>query len=78
MDVILVGDAFVTRNVMTGETGPRLFPNFSADNRQAYESLGRLDGIEARLVLPGHGPPWTGGLPAALAAVRRVDRPVLR
>jgi glyoxylase-like metal-dependent hydrolase (beta-lactamase superfamily II) len=78
MDTILVGDAFVTRNVMTGETGPRLFPNFSADNRQAYESLARLDGIDAGLVLPGHGPPWTGGLPAALAAVRSVDRPLLR
>jgi glyoxylase-like metal-dependent hydrolase (beta-lactamase superfamily II) len=69
-DVVFVGDAFVTLNVMTGETGPRLFPNFSADNRQAFESLARLDGLEAGLVLPGHGEPWTGGLEAALAAVR--------
>lgn len=69
-DAVFVGDAFVTLNVMTGETGPRLFPNFSADNRQAFESLARLDGIEAGLALPGHGEPWTGGLEAALAAVR--------
>ena len=69
-DAIFVGDAFVTLNVMTGETGPRLFPNFSADNRQAFESLARLDGLEAGHVLPGHGEPWTGGLEAALAAVR--------
>jgi glyoxylase-like metal-dependent hydrolase (beta-lactamase superfamily II) len=69
-DAIFVGDAFVTLNVMSGESGPRLFPNFSADSRQAFESLARLDGIEAGTVLPGHGDPWTGGLPAALAAVR--------
>lgn len=74
-DAVFVGDAFVTLNVMTGETGPRLFPNFGADNRQAFESLARLDAIEAGLVLPGHGEPWTGGLAAALAAVRYAGSP---
>ena len=69
-DAILVGDAFVTLNVMSGSTGPQLFPNFNADNRQALESLGRFDGLEAGLVLPGHGVPWTGGLAEALRLVR--------
>ncbi len=46
-DAILVGDAFVTLNVMSGATGPQLFPNFNADNRQAFESLRRFDDVEA-------------------------------
>lgn len=69
-DAILVGDAFVTLNVMTGSTGPQLFPNFNADNRQAFQSLRRFDDTEAALVLPGHGVPWTGGLAEALRLVR--------
>lgn len=69
-DAIFVGDAFVTLNVMSGSTGPQLFQNFNADNRQAAESLRRLDGVEASLVLPGHGQPWTGGLAEALRLVR--------
>ena len=32
----------------------------------------RLDGIEARWVLPGHGEPWTGGLAEALRRARGV------
>lgn len=69
-DAILVGDAFVTLNVVNGQVGPRLFPNFSADPRQAEASLGRLDPVDATLVLPGHGEPWTGGLAEALRLVR--------
>ncbi len=68
-DAIFVGDAFVTLDVLSGATGPRVSP-FNADARRAYESLARLDGVEARLVLPGHGAPWTSGLPEALRLVR--------
>lgn len=69
-NAIIVGDAFVTLNVVNGQTGPRLFSNFNADNRQAVASLDRLDAVEARYVLPGHGDPWTGGLTDALRRVR--------
>jgi glyoxylase-like metal-dependent hydrolase (beta-lactamase superfamily II) len=69
-DAILVGDAFVTLNVFIDSTGPQPFPNFNADNRQAFESLGRLDGVEAGLVLPGHGAPYVGGLAEAVRLVR--------
>ena len=41
-NVIFVGDAFVTLNVMSGSTGPQLFPNFNADNQQALASLAPL------------------------------------
>ncbi len=74
-DAVFVGDALATRDVITGAVGPRLAP-FGADLAQAYDSLSRLDGIEAGLVLPGHGQPWTAGLPEALARVRALGRPV--
>ena len=44
--------------------GPAAF-NTSSD--QALESLGKLEGIEARVVLFGHGDPWNGGVDAARA-----------
>ena len=67
---LFVGDAFVTLNVVNGSVGPQLFSNFSADNRQAVASLARLEPIEAKLILPGHGDPWTGGMADALRRVR--------
>ena len=73
-DAIFVGDAFATRNVLSGSQGPQLAP-FGGDLRQAFDELTRLDGIEAPLVLPGHGAPWTSGLAAALAEVRKRGRP---
>lgn len=73
-DAVFLGDAFVTLDVLSGATGPRLSP-FNADRFRAYDSLARLDGVEARLVLPGHGAPWTDGLGEALARVRAAGRP---
>jgi glyoxylase-like metal-dependent hydrolase (beta-lactamase superfamily II) len=67
---LFVGDAFVTLNVVNGGTGPQLFPNYNLDNRQAVASLARLEPIEARLILPGHGDAWTGGMADALRRVR--------
>ncbi len=73
-DAIFVGDAFVTLDVLGGGTGPRISP-FNADLHRAYASLERLDRIDARLVLPGHGDAWTGGLAEALRRVREVGLP---
>ena len=73
-DAVFLGDAFVTLDVLSGATGPRMSP-FNADRHRAYDSLARLDGIEARLVLPGHGAPWIDGLREALARVRAAGRP---
>jgi glyoxylase-like metal-dependent hydrolase (beta-lactamase superfamily II) len=71
---IFIGDAFVTRDVLSGATGPRLSP-FNADRARAYDSLSRLDGVDARLVLPGHGEAWTSGLSEALRLVRQAGPP---
>jgi glyoxylase-like metal-dependent hydrolase (beta-lactamase superfamily II) len=72
-DAIFIGDAFVTLDVLSGETGPRMSP-FNADAARALASLARLDGVDARLVLPGHGAPWPGGLSEALRVVRERGR----
>ena len=68
--MICVGDAFVTRNVINGATGPQLFPNFNTDSELAYASLARFEGVDARLVLAGHGEPWDRGLAEAVRLAR--------
>ena len=68
-DALLVGDALATLAVTSGEVGPRIAP-FTSEPAEALASLGRIEGIEARWTLPGHGEPWTGGVAAAVAAVR--------
>src|SRR4051812_32811220 len=69
-DALFVGDAMATYAVTDGSVGPRVAP-FTADAEEAVRSLSRLDGIEAGVVLPGHGQPWRDGVAAAVARVRQ-------
>jgi len=69
VDAIFMGDSMTTRSVVSGVVGPALGP-FTVDPAQAVASLDALDGLEARWVLPGHGDPWTGGLPEAVRLIR--------
>jgi len=68
-DALFVGDAIATHSVTTGVDAPRIAP-FTADRAQALASLAKLDDVEARLLLPGHGQAWTGGVAAAVAEAR--------
>jgi glyoxylase-like metal-dependent hydrolase (beta-lactamase superfamily II) len=68
-DALFVGDALATLAVTTGLTGPRIAP-FTANPVEALESLRRIEGLEAGLLLPGHGQPWTGGVREAIRLVR--------
>lgn len=68
-DALFVGDALCTYAVTTGRVGPQIAP-FSADPALALANLTRIEGIEAALVLPGHGQAWTGGTAEAVRAVR--------
>lgn len=68
-DAVFVGDALTTRNVLTGRRGPAPAP-FTDDPQQALESLARLEGIDAKWLLPGHGGPWSAGIPEAVKAIR--------
>ena len=63
-----MGDALTTGHVLTGEQGPQPAP-FTDDPVLALESLSNIESLDATWVLPGHGPPWSGG---AAEAVRRV------
>jgi glyoxylase-like metal-dependent hydrolase (beta-lactamase superfamily II) len=69
VDALFVGDALTTRNVLTGETGPRPAP-FTIEPDVALASLARLETVQAKWVLPGHGAPWSGGVAETLRQVR--------
>lgn len=69
--VVLSGDALITRNVLTGETGPQLSPDpFNDDTDEAARSLERIAGLDADVVLPGHGEPFHGS-PAQATEIAR-------
>jgi glyoxylase-like metal-dependent hydrolase (beta-lactamase superfamily II) len=68
-DALFVGDALATYAVTTGEEGPRVAP-FTADADEAVRSLARIENVDARWVLPGHGEAWTGGVAEAVRLVR--------
>ena len=71
-DALFVGDALATYAVTTGRQGPQLAP-FTADRAQALESLRRLEDSPASLLLPGHGPAWSGGAKVAVEQVRSLE-----
>jgi glyoxylase-like metal-dependent hydrolase (beta-lactamase superfamily II) len=72
-DALTTGDALVTRDPCTGRTGCRIVAGAAtADSGRALRSLAALEGTDARLVLPGHGAPWTDGIRSAVAAARAV------
>jgi glyoxylase-like metal-dependent hydrolase (beta-lactamase superfamily II) len=68
-DALFVGDALATYAVTTGERGPRIAP-FGADREEALASLARLEPLDARLVMPGHGDPFSGGAAEAVRLAR--------
>jgi glyoxylase-like metal-dependent hydrolase (beta-lactamase superfamily II) len=69
VDALFVGDALTTGHVLTGKKGPQPAP-FTLDPELALESLGKLEGVQANWLLPGHGAPWRGAIGDALGQVR--------
>ena len=69
VDALFLGDAMTTGNVLTGAIGPGPAP-FTLEPAQALASLARLEAVEARWWLPGHGAPWSGGTAGALRTIR--------
>jgi glyoxylase-like metal-dependent hydrolase (beta-lactamase superfamily II) len=69
LSAVFVGDAMTTRSVLTGERGPRPAP-FTLDPTQANASFERLAQLDARWVLPGHGPAWADGAAEAVNCYR--------
>jgi glyoxylase-like metal-dependent hydrolase (beta-lactamase superfamily II) len=69
LGAVFVGDAMTTRHVLTGATGPRPAP-FTLDPTQANASFVGLAQLDARWVLPGHGPAWADGTAEAVRRYR--------
>ncbi|MEA2272387.1 MAG: hypothetical protein QOI98_1095 [Solirubrobacteraceae bacterium] len=74
-DALIVGDVLFSYNVLTGRVGPQISPSaFNTSSDQALASLSNIEGIEAGVVLVGHGEPWTGGVAEAVAAARAAGK----
>lgn len=74
--VLIVGDALATIDLVSGESGPRLLPRFANDDYElALASLQKLELVKARWVLPGHGLPWEGSPQQAVKLAREVAAP---
>jgi glyoxylase-like metal-dependent hydrolase (beta-lactamase superfamily II) len=67
--VLFAGDAMVNFDYATGERGLKLH-RFNEHRERAMASLKRLEGVEAEVVLFGHGDPWREGLGRALEIAR--------
>jgi glyoxylase-like metal-dependent hydrolase (beta-lactamase superfamily II) len=68
---LLTGDVMATENPLTGRLGPQIMPSgLNMDTGQALASLDTLRGIDADLLLPGHGDPWTEGVAEAVQQAR--------
>jgi glyoxylase-like metal-dependent hydrolase (beta-lactamase superfamily II) len=68
---LILGDVLVAWNPLTGRPGPQIPPSpFNVSSQQALDSLSRVEGIEAEVLLFGHGEPWTDGAAAAVAQAR--------
>ena len=68
---IAVGDSFVSGHPLSRKTGPQMLHRmYHTDPAAALEATHRLDGINASVVLPGHGPALHMPLAEALAALR--------
>jgi glyoxylase-like metal-dependent hydrolase (beta-lactamase superfamily II) len=72
---LLTGDVMATENPLTGRFGPQIMPSgLNEDTPQALASLDALRGIDADLLLPGHGDPWTGGVAEAVRRAMAAGR----
>jgi glyoxylase-like metal-dependent hydrolase (beta-lactamase superfamily II) len=68
---LFAGDSLCTWNPLTGRPGPQVMPAaFAVSVADEFAALERIEGLEAAVVLPGHGDPWTEGVPAIVARAR--------
>ena len=69
--VLFSGDALATRSFVRGGVGPQFLDDvFHTDPDRARRSLDRLAALDADLLLPGHGDPWSGPIAELVARAR--------
>ena len=74
-DILFSGDALCTFDLVTGQPRPSIPADFvNQDSALAFESLARLEKLEAATMLPGHGEPWKGGVAQAVELARASAR----
>jgi len=67
------GSPMLCVNPLTGTRGPQLMPRaFNVSTGTILDSLGRIEPIDAELLLVGHGEPWREGVAAAVERARAV------
>jgi len=73
--VLVTGDALVTGHPLSPVSGPQLLPPFFAHApADAKAALQTLAGVDADILVPGHGDPWRGTPFAAAEQARRNAR----
>ncbi|MFC9914325.1 MBL fold metallo-hydrolase [Streptomyces sp. NPDC059862] len=69
--ILITGDALVTAHPASRINGPQLLPDmFHTDRARALDSLAVLEGLDAGLILPGHGPVHRGSAKEAALTAR--------
>jgi len=73
-DILISGDAIVTRNLLTGNLGlPQLTnPILNKNYKQASASLALIQELGNLTILPGHGTPWSGNIMEAVAIAQKM------
>jgi glyoxylase-like metal-dependent hydrolase (beta-lactamase superfamily II) len=70
-DALFVGDAINNLHILTGKPGAQVAPRAAnTSTNQAYESLSRIEELDAQTLYFGHGDPSTQGTPAIVADAR--------
>jgi glyoxylase-like metal-dependent hydrolase (beta-lactamase superfamily II) len=72
---LLAGDALCSWNPYTGRAGPQIIPSaLNTSSAQALASLDALLTVTAGVLLPGHGDPFTEGVPEAVRRAKAAGR----
>lgn len=71
LGALFTGDGLVTMDLLGSATGPQhMGAVFNLDDAMADRSLDKIVGIEADVLLPGHGEPWKGSPRQAVSLAR--------
>ena len=69
--ILFTGDGLATMDLVSSKLGPQAMDRvFDLNPEQAQASLDRIIDVDASLLLPGHGRPWSGSPRDAVSLVR--------
>jgi len=71
LGLLFTGDGIITTDLLGPSNGPQMIEErFNLNTDQALASLDRVVGLDADLLLPGHGEPWAGTPAKAVELIR--------